>query len=60
MTVGMLSSQQVRSLVEDKWQRDIDAVAVGLHVASSMQGPGEVDFDFGKAKSRSIGWRKSE
>ena len=50
MTVGMLSSQQVRSLVEDKWQRDIDAVAVGLHVASSMQGPGEVDFDFGKAK----------
>ena len=50
MSVGMLSSQQVRSLVEDKWQRDIDAVAVGLHVAPSMQGPGEVEFDFGKAK----------
>ena len=50
MSVGMLSSQQVRSLVEDKWQRDLDAVAVGLHVAPSMQGPGEVDFDFGKAK----------
>jgi hypothetical protein len=50
MNVGMLSSQQVRSLVEDKWQRDLDAVAVGLHVAPSMQGPGEVEFDFGKAK----------
>ncbi|QGJ70866.1 BREX-2 system phosphatase PglZ [Planctomycetales bacterium 10988] len=50
MNVGMLSSQQVRSLVEDKWQRDIDAVAVGLHVASSMQGPGEVEFEFGNAK----------
>ncbi|MEQ8667593.1 MAG: BREX-2 system phosphatase PglZ [Pirellulales bacterium] len=50
MSVGMLSSQQVRSLVEDKWQRDIDAMAVGLHVAPSMHGPGEVDFDFGTAK----------
>ncbi|MCR9292938.1 MAG: BREX-2 system phosphatase PglZ [bacterium] len=50
MSVGMLSSQQVRSLVEDKWQRDLDALAVGLHVAPSMKGPGEIDFDFGKAK----------
>lgn len=50
MSVGMLSSQQVRSLVEDKWQRDLDAMAVGLHVAPSMQGPSEVDFDFGKAR----------
>jgi hypothetical protein len=46
----MLSSQQVRSLVEDKWQRDMDALAVGLHVAPSMLGPSEVDFVFGKAK----------
>ena len=35
MSVGMLSTQQVRSLVEDKWQRDLDAVAVGLHVTPS-------------------------
>jgi len=48
MTV--LSPNQIRSIIEDKWQRDIDAVAVGLHVAPSMQGPNEVDFEFGKAK----------
>lgn len=50
MSAATLSTQQVRSLVEDKWQRDLDAVAVGLHVASSMQGPDEVDFSFGTAK----------
>src|SRR6056297_1351640 len=50
MSVGMLSSLQVRSLVEDKWQRDLDALVVGLHVAPSMKGPAEIDFDFGKAK----------
>lgn len=50
MSIGMLSPQQVRSLVEDKWQRDIDALAVGLHVAPAMQGPSEVEFEFGKAK----------
>ena len=50
MSVGTLSPQQVRSLVEDKWQRDREALAVGLHVLSSMKGPTEVEFDFGKAK----------
>lgn len=50
MSVGTLSPQQVRSLVEDKWQRDIEAIAVGLHVSSSMKGPTEVEFEFGKAK----------
>lgn len=50
MSVGRLSPQQVRALVEDKWQRDLDALAVGLHVAPSMRGPSEVEFDFGKAK----------
>ena len=50
MTVGTLSPQQLRSLVEDKWQRDEDAVAVGLHVTTSWLGPGEVEFDFGKAQ----------
>jgi len=49
MSVGTLSSQQLKSLVEDKWQRDEDAVAVGLHVANSWPGPSEVEFPFGKA-----------
>lgn len=50
MTVGTLSAQQLRSLVEDKWQRDEDAPAVGLHVTNSWTAPGEVEFDFGKAR----------
>lgn len=47
---SVLSSNQIRSLIEDKWQRDIDALAVGLHVAPAMLGPSEVEFEFGKAK----------
>ncbi len=50
MSVGTLSAQQLRSLVEDKWQRDEGAVAVGLHVANAWRGPQEVEFDFGKAQ----------
>ena len=50
MSVGTLSPQQLRSLVEDKWQRDDDALAVGLHVTSAWRGPSEVEFDFGKAQ----------
>ena len=49
MSVGVLSQQQLRSIVEDKWQRDTDAVAVGLHVAPLWQGPSHVDFEFGPA-----------
>ena len=49
MSVGTLSSQQLRSLVEDKWQRDLGAAAVGLHVTSSWQGPSKVEFEFGTA-----------
>ena len=49
MSVGTISSQQLRSLVEDKWQRD-DALAVGLHVTNSWKAPSEVEFDFGKAR----------
>src|SRR5271165_3823319 len=49
MSVGILSAQQVRSLVEDKWQRDLGAAAVGLHVTSSWQGPSKVEFEFGTA-----------
>ena len=50
MSVGTLSSQQLRSLVEDKWQGDEDALAVGLHVTIPWNGPSEVGFDFGKAR----------
>lgn len=46
----LLSHNQLRSLVEDKWQRDRDALAVGLHVSPTMKGPAEVEFEFGKAK----------
>ncbi|QEL17820.1 BREX-2 system phosphatase PglZ [Limnoglobus roseus] len=49
MSVGTLSSQQLRSLVEDKWQRDADALAIGLHVAQPWKTPGVVDFDAWKA-----------
>ena len=50
MNVGTLSPQQLRSLVEDKWQRDQEALAVGLHVTSVWRGPAEVEFEFGKAR----------
>ena len=50
MSVGALSPQQLRSIVEDKWERDEDALAVGLHVAAPWAGPDEVEFDFGKAR----------
>ncbi len=45
-----VSIQQLRSLVEDKWQRDEDAPAVGLHVTDSWTAPSEVEFDFGTAR----------
>jgi len=44
MSVGTLTPQQLRSLVEDKWQRDDTALAVGLHVASGLNFPAEVEF----------------
>ncbi len=50
MSVGALSSQQLRSIVEEKWVRDEDALAVGLHVSAAWAGPDEVEFDFGKAR----------
>lgn len=49
MSVGTLSSQQLRSLVEDKWQQDLTALAVGLHVARPWKSPSVIEFDFGKA-----------
>jgi hypothetical protein len=50
MSVGTLSPLQLRTIVEEKWQRDEGAVAVGLHVNASWLGPVEVEFDFGKAR----------
>jgi hypothetical protein len=49
MTVGVLNSQQLRSIVEELWLEDADAAAFGLHVSSSVKGPPEVEFEFGVA-----------
>jgi hypothetical protein len=49
VSVGTLTAQQLRSLVEDKWHRDADAVAVGLHVARPWRLPEAVEFEFGTA-----------
>ena len=46
MTVGVLNSQQLRSICEDLWEEDADASAFGLHVSSSIKGPPEVEFKF--------------
>jgi hypothetical protein len=50
MSTMTLNPQQLRLLVEEKWQKDDEAVAVGLHVTGPWQGPKEVEFDFGKAQ----------
>jgi len=49
MTVGVLNPQQLRVIVEDLWLDDADASAFGLHAASSIKGPQEVEFNFGVA-----------
>lgn len=46
---AIISPQQLRSLVEEKWQRDQEAPAFGLHVTTAWRGPTEVDLNFGKA-----------
>lgn len=50
MNFGTLSPQQLRSLMEDKWQRDEGAIALGLHVTNGWKGPAEVEFEFGTAQ----------
>lgn len=52
MTLGTLNSQQLRSIVQERWEGDPTAVAFGLHVSSSWSGPTEVDLNFGKAHVR--------
>lgn len=48
--MAALSASQIRSIVEERWQRDVSALAVGLHVAPAIDGPAEVEFDFGRAQ----------
>lgn len=43
MTLGVLNAQQLRSIVEEKWQSDPTAVAFGLHVSPIWKGPKEVE-----------------
>lgn len=49
MALGILNAQQLRTIVEEKWQSDPDAIAFGLHVSSNWKGPSEVECDFGTA-----------
>src|SRR5262245_22925650 len=49
MSTATLSPQQLRSIVEERWQRDAEASAVGLHVANGLKFPSEVECNFGKA-----------
>ena len=49
MTLGVLNAQQLRSIVEEKWQSDPNAVAFGLHVSPIWRGPAEIECEFGKA-----------
>ena len=50
MSVGTLSSQQLRSIVEDKWQRDLEPSPWGCTLHMPWKFPTEVEFDFGKAQ----------
>ena len=50
MSVGVLSPQQLRSIVDEKWKRDPTALVVGFHVDPSLKGPEEVAFEVGPAK----------
>jgi len=47
MALGILNAQQLRTIVEEKWQSDPNAIAFGLHVSSHWKGPSEVECEFG-------------
>ena len=49
MNVAALSPQQLRSLVEDKWQRDQKLLRSACMSPRPGGTPSEVEFDFGKA-----------
>ena len=50
MSSAILSSQQLRTIVEERWLGDPGAFAVGLHVVNGLEFPAEVESDFGKAQ----------
>ena len=50
MSLGSLSAQQLRSLVEEKWQRDAEARVIGLHVAQPWQIPNEIELGAWRAQ----------
>ena len=44
-----LGSQQIKTLIEDRWLKEPNAFAVGLHTSQILESPIEVEFSFGKA-----------
>ena len=45
MTLGVMNAQQLRSIVEERWLSDPDAVAFGLHVSPLWEAPSEVECE---------------
>src|SRR4051812_39267998 len=50
MKPGALNPQQLRSIVEEKWQSDPTAMAFGLHVSPLWKAPAEIDLQLGTAQ----------
>ena len=50
MTKGALNPQQLRSIVEEKWQTDPSAFAFGLHVSTVWKAPPEIELQLGTAQ----------
>ena len=44
-----LGSQQIKTLIEDRWLKEPTSFAVGLHTSQILESPIEVEFSFGKA-----------
>src|SRR3954467_5876536 len=50
MTQGGLNPQQLRTIVEEKWQSDPTALAFGLHVSPLWKAPSEIELQLGTAQ----------
>jgi hypothetical protein len=50
VTQGGLNPQQLRTIVEEKWQSDPTALAFGLHVSSLWKAPSEIELQLGTAQ----------
>lgn len=48
MSTGMFSTRQLRSLVDETWSRDASALALGIHVASGLGFPPDIDCPSGR------------